>query len=126
MVLAVEVRVRQVLRNLLSNAGRSGGKSIDVSVHADAASAHVRVVDDGPGVPAGEEESILLPYRRATTRKHKNSVGLGLWISRRLAIAMSGDLTYRHHSAETTFDFSLPIHTLPLSVPTTVAIVESA
>ena len=124
--LADQVRLRQVLRNLLSNAVRYGGKSIGVSVRPDGAKVHVRVADDGPGVPAGEEESIFLPYRRATTRRHKNSIGLGLWISRRLARAMGGDLTYSHVSTETVFELTLPVYAPPFSaLPIPVAMVES-
>ena len=124
--LADQVRLRQVLRNLRSNAVRYGGKSIGVSVHPDGTNVCVRVTDDGPGVPAGEEETIFLPYRRATTRRHKSSVGLGLWISRRLARAMGGNLTYSHVSAETVFELTLPVYAPPdIASPTPVAIAES-
>ena len=121
---ADQIRLRQVLRNLLSNAVRYGGKSISISVHPDGARVHVRVGDDGPGVPQGEEESIFLPYRRANdTPRHRGSVGLGLWISRRLAKAMAGDLTYRRPSSQTVFELTLPVY-MPISneEPTPVAI----
>ena len=111
--LADEVRLRQVLRNLLSNAVRYGGKSIDVSVHPDGSNVQIRVADDGPGVPAGEEETIFLPYRRAPTRRHKSSIGLGLWISHRLARAMGGNLTYSHASTKTVFELTLPVYAPP-------------
>ena len=108
--LADQIRLRQVLRNLLSNAVRYGGKSISISVHPDGARVHVRVGDDGPGVPLGEEESIFLPYRRANdTPRHRGSVGLGLWVSRRLAKAMGGDLTYRRPGSRTVFELTLPV-----------------
>ena len=123
MALADQIRVRQVLRNLLSNAVRYGGKSISISVQPDGAKVFVRVADDGPGVPVGEEESIFLPYRRATsTRRHKSSVGLGLWVSRRLARAMGGDLTYQRENTETVFELSLPVY-VPLP---TVAVAAPA
>jgi signal transduction histidine kinase len=127
MAVADQVRLRQVLRNLLSNAVRYGGKSIDVSVHPDGSNVHVRVTDDGPGVPPGEEETIFLPYRSATTRRHRSSIGLGLWISRRLARAMGGDLTYSHVNTQTVFELTLPVYAPPFSaLPTPVAIVGSA
>jgi signal transduction histidine kinase len=124
--LADQVRLRQVLRNLLSNAVRYGGKSIAISVHPDGAKVHIQVADDGPGVPVGEEETIFLPYRRAAnTPRHKSSVGLGLWISRRLAKAMGGDLTYRHVAGETVFEFTLPVYAPPvITLPTPIAIAE--
>ena len=125
--LADQVRLRQVLRNLLSNAVRYGGKSIAISVHPDGAKVHIRVADDGPGVPVGEEETIFLPYRRAAnTPRHKSSVGLGLWISRRLAKAMGGDLTYRHVTGETVFEFTLPVYEPPVvGMAPAIAVTES-
>lgn len=115
--LADQVRLRQVLRNLLSNAVRYGGKAIAISVHPDGSKVHIRVADDGPGVPAGEEETIFLPYRRAAnTARHRSSVGLGLWISRRLARAMGGNLTYSHASTQTVFELTLPVY-LPATEP---------
>lgn len=125
--LADQVRLRQVLRNLLSNAVRYGGSSIEVSVLPDGPNVHVRVTDDGPGVPAGEEETIFLPYRRATTRRHENSIGLGLWVSRRLARAMGGNLTYTHVSSGTVFELTLPVVPPGLAspAPTAVAIETS-
>lgn len=115
--LADQVRLRQVLRNLLSNAVRYGGKAIAISVHPEGSKVHIQVADDGPGVPASEEETIFLPYRRAAnTPRHKSSVGLGLWISRRLAKAMGGDLTYRHSNGETVFELTLPVYVPPATV----------
>jgi two-component system sensor histidine kinase KdpD len=87
---------------------------------------HVRVADDGPGVPAGEEETIFLPYRRAAnTPRHRSSVGLGLWISRRLAKAMGGDLTYSHAGSQTVFELTLPLYVPPvITEPVPIAAVE--
>ena len=115
--LADQVRLRQVLRNLLSNAVRYGGHSISISVHPEGSIVHIKVLDDGPGVPAGEEETIFLPYRRAANAlRHRSSVGLGLWISRRLAKAMGGDLTYGRVNTQTVFQLTLPVF-VPLALP---------
>jgi signal transduction histidine kinase len=101
------LRVRQVLRNLVSNAVRYGGPSIRISTHFDGTGIEVTVADDGEGVPKEDEASIFLPYRRST-RSHAESVGLGLWASRQLAIAMGGSLEYRRVEGWTEFVFSLP------------------
>jgi signal transduction histidine kinase len=122
--MADEIRLRQVLRNLLSNAARHGGASIAVETARVGSEVQVRVSDDGPGVPPGEEETIFLPYRRAAnTPRHHSSVGLGLWISRQLARTMGGDLTYHRIANRTTFQLSLPAvideaeHPLPAGGP---------
>lgn len=102
------LRVRQVLRNLVSNAVRYGGSSIKISTHFDGKSVEVTVADDGSGVPKKDEASIFLPYRRSTGSNHAESVGLGLWVSRQLAVAMSGSLEYRRVEGWTEFVLSLP------------------
>jgi signal transduction histidine kinase len=90
------LRIRQILRNLVSNAVRYGGDSIVVSTRSDAATVEIIVADDGLGVPAEDESTIFLPYKRSTnTRRDADSVGLGLWICRQLAQAMGGQLDYR-------------------------------
>ncbi len=102
------LRVRQVLRNLLSNAGRYGGPNVGVRTFEDGSWLRIVVSDDGDGVPPGDEKTIFLPYRRSmATRRAAMSVGLGLWISHQLALAMGGNLEYRRHNGLTEFVFSL-------------------
>lgn len=105
------LRVRQVLRNLLSNAVRYGGASLKVRTVRDTSHLRVIVSDDGDGVASEDEDTIFLPYRRSTTtRRHESSVGLGLWICRQLAHTMGGDLSYRREDGMTEFVFTLAIH----------------
>jgi signal transduction histidine kinase len=42
------VRVRQILRNLITNALRYGGDSVSIRLMADEAAGRVQVIDDGP------------------------------------------------------------------------------
>jgi signal transduction histidine kinase len=102
-------RVRQVLRNLISNALRYGGDTIRVSVSSDDSTVRVAVSDNGPGIPTEERERIFESYKRATQAPGlTDSLGLGLSISRKLARLMDGDLTYRHHHGESIFELLLP------------------
>lgn len=102
------LRVRQVLRNLVSNAARYGGSSIRITTTAADGHIEVTVADDGNGVPKEDERTIFLPYRRSTKPQHADSVGLGLWISRQLAVAMHGSLEYRRNDDWTEFILTLP------------------
>ena len=105
------LRVRQVLRNLVSNAVRYGGSAIRVTTRA--AGDHVQVVvsDNGEGVPPEDEATIFLPYRRSTNaRRDAASVGLGLWICHQLAHAMGGTLEYRRVDESTQFILTLGAH----------------
>jgi signal transduction histidine kinase len=102
-------RVRQVLRNLVSNALKYGGDNVMVRVGYDSGKAFVRVEDDGEGVEPEERETIFEPYRRAHDAPGLTaSMGLGLAISRQLARLMGGDLTYARTSSLTVFTLSMP------------------
>ncbi len=102
------LRVRQVVRNLVSNAIRYGGPNVIVTSSADSDGVTVIVRDDGEGVPDEDVAEIFLPYKRSNaTKRHSSSVGLGLWISRQLAQAMGGSLEYRRSDGHSEFVFCL-------------------
>ncbi|MFQ5524488.1 MAG: ATP-binding protein [Acidimicrobiia bacterium] len=102
-------RVRQILRNLVSNALKYGGDEIRVVVTGSGSTARVAVIDNGHGVPPGEEERIFESYERAHSLPGlAPSLGLGLTVSRELARLMGGDLTYRREADESIFELALP------------------
>ena len=102
-------RVRQIVRNLITNAIRHGGSRIRIEMAEQEARALLRVLDDGEGVSAGNEEAIFEPYRGVATEPGQpGSIGLGLSVSRDLARLMGGDLTYARDGADTVFELVLP------------------
>jgi signal transduction histidine kinase len=110
LVVADESRVRQVLRNLISNAQRYGGHRIHVATHLADGFAHLRVSDNGDGIPESDQERIFAPYESAhESGTQPGSLGLGLTISRSLARLMGGDLSYHRDDGWTTFDLKLPL-----------------
>jgi signal transduction histidine kinase len=103
-------RVRQIVRNLLSNAIRYGGPHIAVEAEERSGLARLRVLDDGSGVPPGDRDLIFNPYHRAHNgNQTPGSIGLGLSISRELAQRMGGDLTYQRRRGHSVFELSLPL-----------------
>jgi signal transduction histidine kinase len=107
--LADPVRVRQVVRNLVSNALRYGGNDIRVDFQLVGQQAVLTVSDNGPGIPESERERIFLPYQVAhSPGSQPSSVGLGLTVSRQLAGLMGGSLTYRHEAGSSVFEIRLP------------------
>ena len=94
-VMADPVRVRQILRNLVTNAFRYGGEDIFVQVIDAQDSVRVEVHDSGPEIPPDRARSIFLPYQRLDSehRTMPSSIGLGLAISRVLAELQDGSLT---------------------------------
>ena len=107
-------RVRQILRNLLTNAKRYGGEKVGVELGRKSdAVASLIVKDDGDPIPTEDRERIFEPYQRARSQPERpGSIGLGLAVSRRLARLMGGDLTYRHEDGHSIFELSLPVTTL--------------
>ena len=102
-------RIRQILRNLITNAQRYGGDKIRVVVRAGDSIAAVEVRDSGPPLSADESEEIFSRYyRNRQTPGVTASVGLGLTVSKELARLMGGDITY-HHDGEAVFTVRLPI-----------------
>jgi signal transduction histidine kinase len=107
-VLADPVRVRQILRNLITNARRYGGDTVSMQLLEDDSMGLVHVIDNGPGVEAGLEEVLFTDFARGSAAIQE-SVGLGLSISRQLANMMDGDLRYRRRDDMTVFELSLPL-----------------
>lgn len=102
-------RLRQILRNLLTNAERYGGEHVKVRVRLIERSVAVEVMDDGAGLPADEWERIFEPYHRAHSSPGlAGSVGIGLAISRQLAELMGGSLDYRYDGGWSVFRLRLP------------------
>jgi signal transduction histidine kinase len=104
-------RVRQILRNLITNAIRYGGAQITVAVGNDTQGAFVEVSDNGKGLPMNEWERIFEPhYRYQADSAKPGGTGLGLTVSRGLAEKMGGTLTYRFDGQMSRFRLTLPPH----------------
>lgn len=84
--------LRHLVINLLDNAVKYGpkGQAVHVRVHAVGGDVRIEVQDDGPGVPAGERESIWKPYERGQGAGHLGGSGLGLSIVRDVATQHGG------------------------------------
>ena len=83
--------VAEILANLLDNARRHAHSRIEMSVESQNGHVNLKVSDDGPGLPAGKEESV---FDRFVSLDARGGSGLGLPIARELARAHGGDLTY--------------------------------
>jgi len=107
-VVADPIRLRQIIRNLVTNALRYGGPEITVTVGNGGPSGYLEVRDNGKEIPAKDQQRIFEPYHRAHELEGRTaSVGLGLAVSRTLAEMMDGTLTYSH-DGESVFRLTLP------------------
>ena len=103
-VLAAPLRLRQVFRNLISNAVRHGGSNITVLGRPDGDGFSVVVSDDGPGVPAQTEARLFTRFvHSADQALITGSVGLGLAITRLLIEGMGGTVVYERRDERTRF-----------------------
>jgi len=105
-------RLRQILRNLISNASRYGGDRVQVRLAATEETVQIQVMDNGPGLPLEEWERIFACYYQV----HDNdtqpaAVGIGLSVARQLARLMRGEVTYRREDNWSVFELELPITT---------------
>jgi anti-sigma regulatory factor (Ser/Thr protein kinase) len=87
-------RVLQILLNLVTNAIRYApdGTEVSLDIRAEPDWSIISVSDQGSGVCAADRERIFVKFERLG-RSGDGGSGLGLYISRRLARAMGGDLT---------------------------------
>ena len=131
-------RVRQVVRNLLSNAVRyteQGEVRLQLTADASGQSGRfavsVVVEDSGPGLQDTELAQLFEPFRRGN-RTRSEGHGLGLALSRRIAERMGGHLTAANRpQAGACFMFSFiaepPSRTLDAAVvikPSRILLVE--
>ncbi len=86
-------RVRQILINLLRNAVRhSGDDSVVVEMDGSDALLVFSVIDQGEGISPEQQEIIFDAFARANS-KVAGGTGLGLTLSRRLAVMLGGNIT---------------------------------
>lgn len=108
--------IRQVLHNLISNAIKYNLESgwIHIATNQTSGQLEVSVANASPGIPAGDESKLFERFYRADTAHSRQveGVGLGLSLSREIARAHGGDITFKA-ATESSVEFIL---TLPSSL----------
>ncbi|MBC7953978.1 MAG: response regulator [Rhodospirillaceae bacterium] len=111
-----QVRLEQVLLNLLNNArdsirerfardGNTGG-TITIACTAENGRLRIRLSDDGTGVLDTAGHHIFEPF--FTTKDEGRGCGLGLSISRGICAEMGGSLTFRNLERGAEFTIEIP------------------
>lgn len=111
-----EFRVEQVIVNLLTNALRYGcGQPVEVSVERTGELVRIDVRDQGKGIAPSDLERIFEPYERGARNGEPKGLGLGLYISRQLAISHGGELRVTSKPGEgSIFSLVLPCTDIPV------------
>ncbi len=106
-------RIRQVILNLLSNAGRfteRGG--VQVKAWSKGDGVIISVTDTGPGIAPEKQAKLFEPFQQldASIRRIHGGSGLGLSISKRFVEMHGGKMWLESQvGVGTTFYFSLPL-----------------
>ena len=94
-----EVRLKQVVLNLINNAAKftsKGEVNLVMNGHIKYEkyyNLHIEVTDTGEGIPKSKIDSIFEPFQQLSpNRIYNKGVGLGLPISKRIVEAMNGNI----------------------------------
>jgi signal transduction histidine kinase len=82
----------RLVRNVLDNAVRYATTKVTITVAATPATARIHVIDDGPGIAAGDRERVFDRFVRLDASRDRagGTSGLGLAIAREIASAHKG------------------------------------
>ncbi|HEY0847860.1 MAG TPA: ATP-binding protein [Noviherbaspirillum sp.] len=96
-LMARPVALRRCLTNLIDNACKYGGFA-RVSISREGASAVIRIVDGGPGIPEQEISRVFDPFYRVENSRSRDTggTGLGLTIARNIAEQHGGGIALRN------------------------------
>jgi two-component system KDP operon response regulator KdpE len=111
LVEADELRVEQVLINLLHNAFKFSpkGAAIVVALDSQGQQVFLSVTDHGIGIPQGELEKVFEPFYHASNNSSEEGAGLGLYLSRELIRRHGGEMWADSAPGRgTTITFALP------------------
>ncbi len=102
----------KIISNLLNNALKYSHNTIIVTLEAGEKTFSINVASDGNKILPEEREKIFEPfYQTAGAQVEKNGVGIGLPLSRSLAMLLNGSLTLKDNSD----DYNIFVVTLPLN-----------
>lgn len=112
-VLADPVSLAEMIRNLIENALLHAPGEIQIMLEADDATAHLSVVDQGPGIPPERYDAVFERFERNTSIVPGS--GLGLSIARDVARASGGSIALSPNPlGGLRVSVSLPLHTRPI------------
>ena len=111
---ADELRIRQVVLNLLTNAVKftPPGGTVTVRVDRRDTEVEISVQDTGVGIPPADRERIFESFQQGErVTSAQEGTGLGLTLSRRIVELHGGRLWVESEEGKgSTFHFTLPVH----------------
>jgi signal transduction histidine kinase len=108
-------RVKQIIINLLSNAikyTQQGYVRVGIVAKEESGMLEIAVKDSGVGMSRLQLSRLFKPFTKIKSNRklNKEGVGLGLAVSKNIAIALSGDISVKSETGKgSTFTLSLPL-----------------
>lgn len=118
LVIGDEIKVQQVITNLVTNAVKytdTGYIKIHLSAYdfqgsTDSLNIRIAVSDTGPGIKSEQLDKIFSPFVQLNKLDNCWGAGLGLAISKKLVEAMGGEISYRANGSRgSIFSFFVPL-----------------
>jgi len=113
-IVSFESELIQVIMNIIKNAidvlkSKKGGRKIHVRAYEDARLAYILIEDNGGGIDEKILARIFEPY--FSTKKEKNGMGLGLYMSQLIINEhCQGQLSAHNSSTGAVFSIELPLN----------------
>jgi two-component system sensor histidine kinase KdpD len=104
--------LERAVANLVENAVRHApaGETVRVIAGRVGDRVDLRVIDAGPGIPAGERDRVFRPFQRLGDHPNGAGVGLGLAVAKGFVEALGGELSVEDTpGGGTTMVVSLPV-----------------
>jgi signal transduction histidine kinase len=108
-----QLRMEQVMTNLITNAMKYGAGSL-IQFHLDLIDDNqtifLSVKDGGIGIPKDKQEKIFERFERLTSYKHVGGLGLGLFIVKKIVSSHQGEVYVESEPGKgATFIVKLPL-----------------
>ncbi len=115
--------VTKIISNLLNNALKYADTKISVALESGCDSVKIRVISDGEKISEEDKDRIFETfYQTDKSQEQKNGVGIGLPLSRSLAVLLGGDLYLdTNNSDDNVFVLTLPMKVSSQTTVQTVA-----
>jgi len=108
-----ELAFRRVVQNLLDNALKFTPRAgqITVCLRVEEHCVRVEVSDNGPGIDPDDQKHLFDRFWQGSAgRKYSQSIGLGLYLSKKIVEAHRGQISCESEPGYCKFSFSIPYH----------------
>ena len=120
-IFGFQLSIEELITNLLANAIKYSDQDsvVNLIVKAGQKQVRVEILDQGPGIPANEQELVFEEfYRGSNTRASSKGTGLGLAISKKIVQTHGGRIWVESsEGAGSKFCFTLPLDDPPPNYP---------